>query len=125
MNRIGIKIEIKLCQYPSLLKTFFLQCTNNFSLSNAVKMNVSPIYLQMFCYEYTSALWLISVQRCLSVIQRRSLRFSRSLSFRSHQGQENDVQSPADLISLHDQDRCHPAERVLRLHLLHHVDTPV
>ncbi|XP_050961888.1 bMERB domain-containing protein 1 isoform X2 [Labeo rohita] len=44
---------------------------------------------------------------------------------RSHQGQENDVQSPADLISLHDQDRCHPAERVLRLHLLHHVDTPV
>ncbi|XP_018932497.1 bMERB domain-containing protein 1-like isoform X2 [Cyprinus carpio] len=41
----------------------------------------------------------------------------------SQQGQENDVQSPADLVSLRDQDRCHPAERVLRLHLLHHVDT--
>ncbi|XP_016321483.1 uncharacterized protein C16orf45-like isoform X3 [Sinocyclocheilus anshuiensis] len=42
---------------------------------------------------------------------------------RSHQGQENDVQSPADLVSIRDQDRCHPAERVLRLHLFHHVDT--
>lgn len=47
---------------------------------------------------------------------------SLSLSFRSHQGQENDVQSPADLISLRDQDGCHPAEGVLWLHLLHHVD---
>ncbi len=66
---------------------------------------------------------LDGVQRRLSVIQRRSLRFSRSLLFRSHQGQESDVQSPADLVSVRYQDRCDPAERVLRLHLLHHVDT--
>lgn len=46
-------------------------------------------------------------------------------SFRSScQREENDFQGAANLCTLHDQDRPHPAQGVLWLHLLHHVGQP-
>lgn len=43
---------------------------------------------------------------------------------RSCQREENDFQGAANLCTLHDQDRPHPAQGVLWLHLLHHVGQP-
>ncbi|KAK2515533.1 C16orf45 [Columba guinea] len=42
----------------------------------------------------------------------------------SCQREENDFQGAANLCTLHDQDRPHPAQGVLWLHLLHHVGQP-